>query len=163
MASCTAIETTGSMTVGMGQIVAAEAPVCLTAVLGSCIGAALYHPGSRRGALAHMVLPTSTGRIAGVGKFADTAIPHMLQWFKQYGIGPARLAVKVTGGACMFGGGGPVQIGQANIEAVMQILDDAGVHVAKKDVGGSNGRRISFDCATGLLTIHTVGSPPRVL
>jgi len=163
MASCTAVEITGKTAVGMGQIALARKPACLTAVLGSCVGVALYHKRLEIGALAHVVLPQSNGASAKPGKFADTAIPYMLQLLAAEGASSAGLIAKITGGSQMFGAGGPLQIGEDNRVAVTQYLARAGVRIDDSDLGGSKGRRITLDCGTGLLTIEVVGQPPRIL
>jgi chemotaxis protein CheD len=164
MASCTAIETTENSNVGMGQMAIAKAPVCLTAVLGSCIGVALYHRRLRLGMLSHVVLPDSNGRAAASpGKFADTAIPEMLRVLAEHSAYPPGLTAKIAGGACMFGASGPMQVGQTNEQAVTQMLRDAGISITAQDVGGTAGRRICFDCATGAVSIDCAGKPTRTL
>ena len=162
MASCTVIETTGQQSVGMGQIKFGKGPVQFHSVLGSCVGVGLYHARSKVGALAHVVLPTSTGDSTAPGKFADQAIPHMLDHFTRNGIPQSGLVAKIVGGACMFGANGPMQIGETNIEAVQKLLKDAGIPVIASDLGGSNGRRIDFSCEDGSLTVATVGNPTKV-
>ncbi len=147
-------------TVGMGKVAVAGEHARLTAVLGSCIGVAVHHLRSRRGALAHVVLPDSDGRATAPGKFADTAVPYILS---QLGVPPTSLTAKIVGGARMFGTKGPMQIGETNIKAVVEALDKAGVRLAARDVGGRSGRRIALDCETGELTVETVGNPPKTL
>lgn len=149
--------------VGMGQIVASAKPASLTAILGSCVGVALYHPRRRLGALAHVVLPAANGRVATPGKFADSAIPTMIQQLEQLGANRAGITVKITGGACMFGTSGPLQIGDANVDAVIKSLADVGLRVAAQDTGGVKGRRIAFRVDTGELLVEIIGQPPRVL
>ena len=149
--------------VGMGQIAMARAPARLAAVLGSCVGVALYDPRSQWGALGHVVLPDSHGRASTAGKFADTAVAHMLQLLAQQGARPAGLLAKIAGGACMFQSAGPMQIGEANIRAVLRALAAAGVKTAARDVGGTSGRRILFDCTSGMLTVETADGPRRTL
>lgn len=155
-----ALETT---MVGMGQIVATAKPASLTAILGSCVGVALYHPRRRVGALAHVVLPSSNGRSATAGKFADSAIPSMIQQLESLGANRAGLTVKIAGGACMFNTSGPLQIGDANVEAVTKILAEAGMRVAAHDTGGTKGRRVAFRTDTGEMLVEIIGQPPRVL
>jgi chemotaxis protein CheD len=163
MALGTMKELTESKTVGMGQIAVAQAPARLASVLGSCVGVALFHPRLRLGCLAHVVLPRSNGVAATPGKFADTAIPHMLQLLEKQGANRAGLVVKICGGACMFNTTGPLQIGDANIEAVTAVLAAEGLRVAARDVGGTAGRRITMDCDSGQLTIDTAGNHSRIL
>lgn len=134
-----------------------------TSVLGSCVGVALYDPRTSTGAFSHVVLPDSKGHQGSPEKFADTAIPHMISKLRAQGAVGARLVAKITGGACMFGEDGPMQIGRANIQAVEAALSEAGVKLLAKDAGGNKGRRVTFCCETGDLSIETVGNPCRAL
>ncbi len=159
-ATLTAVETAN---VGMGQLAIAGRPGRLTAVLGSCVGVALYHPRLRVGAMAHVVLPESCGRAAPAGKFADTAVPEMIRELQKRGANPAGLVAKIAGGACMFGAGGPLQIGEDNVRAVLSALARAGVRVAAQDTGGKTGRRVTLDTETGSLLVETAGKSPQTL
>ena len=141
----------------MGQIAAGQAPGRMRAILGSCIGLALYHPGRKTGIMAHVVLPESAGRDGTSGKFADTAVPQMLAVLKEQGMLIYGLTAKLAGGASMFSGSGPLQIGDANTMAVVTALKKAGIRVAGQDVGGTRGRRVDFDCASGELIIQCAG------
>jgi len=150
-------------TVGMGQIVTARKPGQLSAVLGSCVGIALYHPRLEVGGLAHVVLPHSNGRLDNPGKFADTAVPALLQELQKHGIPQAGLVAKIAGGACMFQMRGPLQIGEANIQAVRQALTQANIRLAAQHVGGTAGRRIILDCANGTLRVEIAGRTVEIL
>ena len=163
MSSGTATETGTRKIVEMGRIAVARAPESLTAILGSCIGVTLYHPRFRIGAMAHVVLPQSSGGDALPGKFADTAIPQMIQVLGEAGADRSGLVTKIVGGACMFGKEGPLQIGQANAEAVRKVLAATDIRILATDIGGSKGRRVTFNADNGELAIEIVGAPPRVL
>jgi len=150
--------------VGMGQIAFGQAPARLASILGSCIGVSLYHPRTRHAVLAHVILPDSQGRPQSApGKFADTAIPHMLKLLGQAGAPASGLVAKLAGGANMFGHKGPLQIGVANGAAVAKALANVGVRVVSQDIGGNQGRRISLDCATGDIVIEIAGVEIRVI
>jgi chemotaxis protein CheD len=73
------------------------------------------------------------------------------------------LVARIAGGASMFGTAGPLQVGLANAEAVTRALSALGIRVAAQDVGGSKGRRIGFNPATGAVVVEIVGQPPRTL
>ena len=115
--------------VGMGQIVGGGPPQQMKAIVGSCIALALHHPRLKKGVMAHIVLPNSAGRPGTPGKFADTAVPRMLELFKELGVPAHGLTAKLAGGANMFGSSGPLQIGDANVEAVAQALRTAGIRI----------------------------------
>jgi chemotaxis protein CheD len=156
-------ETIETSMVGMGQIAVVRNSSRLSAVLGSCIGVALYHPRLHLGAMGHVVLPRANGQAATPGKFADTAVPYILQLLLREGANVGGLVAKIAGGACMFGNNGPLQIGQANAEAVEAALTAAGIRLVARDVGGNKGRRVMFDAATGSLSVETAGGTPKVL
>ncbi len=149
--------------VGMGQIAAGQAPQRMKAILGSCVGVALYHAGRRAGAMAHVVLPDSAGRDGAPGKFADAAVPRMLAILREQGIPTSGLTAKLAGGGNMFNGSGPLQIGDANAAAVVAALKKAGIAVAAQDTGGTRGRRVEFDCASGEMVVQCAGQPTRIL
>jgi chemotaxis protein CheD len=149
--------------VGMGQIVVASLPQKMKAVVGSCIALTLYHPRLQKGLMAHIVLPDAAGREAVPGKFADTAIPQMLELVKPWGVPPQTLTAKFAGGANMFASSGPLQIGIANTEAVTRALQKAGIRITAQDTGGKLGRRIVFDCQNGAMTIESAGHPAKTL
>ncbi len=149
--------------VGMGQIAAGRAPERMRAVLGSCIGLVLYHPRLKTGVMAHIVLPDSAGRTGTPGKFADTAIPKMLAMLSDLGIPRHGLTARFAGGANMFGSTGPLQIGAANEAVVIELLRQSGLRVIGHEVGGVKGRRVTFDCASGEMTVELAGQPARKL
>jgi chemotaxis protein CheD len=123
----------------------------------------LYSPRRRLGMLSHIVLPKSRNSPDNPAKYADTAIPHMLSALRCEGVGPKELTAKVVGGACMFGDNQLSQIGDSNVQAAVQALQDVGIGIAARDAGGNCGRRICFDLATGVITVASVGRPARTI
>ena len=142
--------------IGMGQIGAGRATTTFRSILGSCIGLAFYNPKLKAGTFAHIVLPESSGRPGSPGKFADTAIPEMIRLMKGYGVMPGNIVAKIAGGANMFRHGGPMQIGDFNTKAVKLGLAQAGIKLASEDTGGTQGRRVVFDCQNGEMLVETV-------
>lgn len=161
--SSIALETQADAQVGMGKVVVGRAPADLKAILGSCVGVALYNRKLRLGSLAHVVLPESAERPGGPGKFADTAIPHMVDLMRRPGVRPFDLEAKIAGGANMFGSAGPLQVGDANVEAVLKALQTLNIRVIGRDTGGNVGRRVTFRCAAGEYVIETAGREARIL
>jgi chemotaxis protein CheD len=163
MAGNDAKQKTPDVSIGMGQVETIKSPGCLKAILGSCVAIVLYHPRQRVGALAHVVLPKSAGQSGSPGKFADTAVPHMLAMLKEFGVNSSGLVAKLAGGANMFGTTGPLQIGDKNIQAAIEALSASGITVDTQDVGGKTGRRVTLSTATGALTIESAGRPPLII
>ncbi|MDX1964934.1 MAG: chemotaxis protein CheD [Pirellulales bacterium] len=145
--------------VGMGQIVVVGAGQLASTVLGSCIGLSLYHPARRMTAVAHIVLPCSQNRTGLPGKFADTAVPHMLDLLAAKGAQRSGLNAKLSGGASMLGGTGMMEIGAANRAALIKILEDLRIPIVGEHLGGKKGRRITVNGRTGDIKIEIQGEP----
>lgn len=154
--------------VGMADYKTAKTPdILMTAGLGSCIGVCIHDQVSRVGGLAHIMLPTANGNVGGnLFKYADTAIEIMMQEILKLGANKNRLKAKIAGGAQMFSfpGKPPVlKIGDRNSEAVEQELKRMGIPLLSTDVGGSFGRTIHFDVATGELRVRTINHGEKVI
>ncbi len=152
-----------TLSVGMGQAIAGDRETQLTAILGSCVAVVLWHPRMNLGAMAHVVLPDSHGKSDMPAKFADTAVPHLVRMLEGKGCNRSGLTAKLAGGACMFRGGGPLQIGDDNIAACRTYLQRMGIPIAAEDLGGTGGRKVTMDFATGRFTIEIAGKVARVI
>ena len=149
--------------VGMGDTVLLRGSEAARSVVGSCAGLMIYHRRLKVATVAHIVLPEAAGRTGTPGKFADTAIPHMVDLLRKEGAERASLVAKVAGGAQMFGASGPLQIGDANIHAVCAILGDLGIPLVGKCAGGPKGRKLVFRCESGDITIEIAGNLPYTI
>jgi chemotaxis protein CheD len=145
--------------VGVGEIGCSLGPgVLITQALGSCVGVALWDPRLHIGGLAHVMLPTALGSEIGGRRhrFADIAIPEMVERMIDLGAGSRRLVAKLAGGASMFSGeSGTDTIGDRNVVAVRDQLERAGVPVVAADTGGSHARTIELFSSTGILLIRS--------
>ncbi|MCL6614846.1 MAG: chemotaxis protein CheD [Firmicutes bacterium] len=148
--------------VGMGEYAIARAPgQIVTLGLGSCVGVTFYDPVLKLGGMVHIMLPDSgaaRGRENNPAKFADTAIPFLLAEMERHGAVRERLVVKMVGGAQMFSTLDKTResIGLRNVAAVEEALREAGLTVAAKSVGGTQGKSVSFDLETGEIRLRTV-------
>jgi chemotaxis protein CheD len=157
------IEIKAATLVGMGETVLLRQGESARSVVGSCAGLMISHRRMKLAAVAHIVLPEAAGRSGAPGKFADTAIPYMVDLLRKQGAERASLVAKVAGGAQMFGVSGPLQIGDANIHAVTAILSDLGIRLQAKSGGGTKGKKLTFLCDNGEITIEVAGEAPFVL
>jgi chemotaxis protein CheD len=126
--------------------------------LGSCIALALLDRRAAVAGLAHVVLPAAEGREETPGKFADTAVPALLESVVALGARRARLEAVLVGGASMFSfGGAGLDIGQRNDAAVREELGRLRIPVAAAETGGSRGRTVRVDVQTGVVTAKAAG------
>lgn len=150
-------------TIGMGHFIVLRESDLAQVILGSCIGLALYCRRKKIAAVAHIVLPYSEGRDGSNARFADQAIPAMLESLAQEGVGQASLNAKLAGGANVLGAAGPMQIGKQNYASVRSVLDGLGIGVVAEHIGGQQSRKITFNCATGELQVRVAGKHLVVL
>jgi len=145
--------------VGVGEIDCAFEPrILITQALGSCVGVALWDPRVRVGGLAHVMLPTALGSDPSGRRhrFADIAVPALVERMVDLGAGRRRMVAKLAGGASMFRGeSGTDTIGDRNVAAVRDQLERAGVPVSAFDTGGSHARTIELSPGTGILLIRS--------
>lgn len=113
--------------------------------LGSCVAFILYDRKLKTGGLAHVMLPESNGRSERPGKFADTAVPHLLLEMEKRGSSKRNLSAYLVGGASMFQQfKGNLDIGKRNVCALKKILDELHIHIESEDTGGTSGRSVTF-------------------
>jgi len=149
--------------VGMADLnVAHLTGVLKTTGLGSCVGLALYDAKAKVAGMAHVMLPTSEIAREGtlnIAKYADTAVPEMIQRMESLGASISRMEAKMAGGSQMFAFGGnsdTMRIGPRNVESCKEMLKRYLIPLKAEDTGGNYGRTIEFDCETGTLVIRSV-------
>ena len=141
-----------------------DSGVLVTFGLGSCVGIALYDQRAKIGGLAHILLNDSvkfTGpktTSVNPAKFADTAIPHMLDMMIKMGARKTAITAKIAGGASLFNFKSETgNVGDKNIKAVRDTLKNLGLKTVFEDVGGNYGRTMRLFIASGEVTISTSG------
>ncbi len=128
--------------------------------LGSCIGLALVDRAKGVAALAHVMLPEATQPDPPQPhKFADLAVPALIDMVVAQGASRARLEACLVGGAAMFQFGGSGQdIGARNDEAVTRLLGQQRIPVRATATGGSKGRTIRVAVGSDItITVREAG------
>jgi chemotaxis protein CheD len=149
--------------VGIADLNVASSPNKLITVgLGSCIGIALFDKTKSIGGLAHIMLPDSNAfnNINNPMKFADLAIPLLLEKVESMGVQKRNLIAKIAGGASMFNFSDKsmmMDIGGRNMNSVKLVLDKLSIPIIGEDCGGNKGRTMIFDTLSGVVQIRTVG------
>ena len=156
-----------SLMVGMAEIktTAKNDDILMALGLGSCVGVCAFDAQAGITGLAHVVLPDSGGSAETPGKFADTAVPHLLEQMARLGANVSRIKVALAGGAQLFAfkGGGPrLEIGLRNAEAVSAQLKQRNIPVVATDLGGNTGRTVHL-MPDGRVRVKTIGQGEREL
>ncbi|GAB6988937.1 chemotaxis protein CheD [Paenibacillus pini] len=157
------IEEQSIVKVGMADLnIIRHSGVIRTLGLGSCVGVTLYDPELKLAGMAHIMLPSSEIAREGqlnIAKYADTALPALMDKLLALGASPSRIVAKMAGGSQMFafaGSGDTMRIGPRNVESSKLILMELRVPLLAEDTGGNYGRTIELDCSTGILSIRSV-------
>ncbi len=142
--------------------------VLVTLGLGSCVAIMLHDPQTKTGAMAHVLLPsTSLVRdLTNRAKFPETAVPLLIERLKALGADPRRLVAKLAGGARMFSQlvtPGTIQMGERNVLASRTALRAAAIPVIREAVGGDRGRSVRFYVKDGRVEIRSVGVDADVI
>ncbi len=145
-------------TVGISDLKVCKSPdVLVTYALGSCVGICMVDELTGVGGLSHIMLPDSTQSLSGKDmpmRFADTAIPMLIDRLVSLGANRGRLRAKIAGGAVMFAAANDrFNIGERNIVAVTEALKKANIPIVAKDVGLDYGRTVFFYPETGVMEV----------
>jgi chemotaxis protein CheD len=93
-------------------------------------------------------------------KFADLAVPILLEKALNMGAEKRNLKAKIAGGASMFTFSDKnmmMDIGGRNMNSVKLVLSQLSIPIIGEDCGGNKGRTMIFDTLNGVVQIRTVG------
>ncbi len=156
----------GNITIGIGDLKVCRAPdVLVTYALGSCVGICLLDNQTGIGGLSHIMLPDSTGMSAQTSpmKFADKALPMLVQQMVALGANKSRLTAKIAGGAMMFSiANEKFNIGERNVIAVKKFLNENRIPILAEDCGLNYGRTQLFYPATGVMEIRAASKGTKM-
>jgi len=150
--------------VRMGEIVVSKraGDELVARGLGSCIGLALVDRSAGIAGLAHIVLPEATETDREPGKFADLAVPELIDRVCRAGASRRRLEAVLAGGARMFELG-ELDIGARNAEAVRKGLAASGLTVRAAETGGNRGRTMRVSVGECRITVKEAGGASTTL
>lgn len=148
--------------VRMGELaVGSEAgDVLLSIGLGSCIGLALLDRTRGAVALAHVVFPSAApGQAGGPGKFADQAVPALVEALTPHGSAPGELEAVLVGGARMFSfaASSGLDVGTRNADAAREALAAAAIPIRAEATGGWVGRTIQVTAGAAAVQVREPG------
>lgn len=149
--------------VGMADLnVIAGEGLLKTMGLGSCVGLTLYDRAAKVSGMAHIMLPDSSiarEEPINKAKYADTAIPQLIELMQKLGAAVSRMEAKLTGGAQMFAfslqSSDMMRIGPRNVDSCKEILKQLDIAVVAEDTGGNYGRTIELNGNDGKLIVRS--------
>ncbi|MDX1959803.1 MAG: chemotaxis protein CheD [Leptospiraceae bacterium] len=150
--------------VGIAEISVAKGSGILRTTLGSCIGIVLYQQEYKVGAIAHIMLakdPIGKDKLKNPGKYAETAIPKLIEDFEKEGGKLGTYSARIFGGASMFKNitsNFLQNIGENNITVVKEILGKFKIPIIVEDLSGHEGRTISLYLDDGRILLKKAGT-----
>lgn len=145
--------------VRMGEmsVSARSGDVLVANALGSCVAIAMVDRLARVAALAHVMLPASPTRWSLAGKptyaarYADTAIPALVEALERAGGRRVSARVYLAGGGQMFRGdlAQRMDVNLRNIGAVRESLERLRIPVYAEHTGGTISRALEVDVQSG--------------
>ena len=147
--------------VRMGELAASAVAgdVLVSLGLGSCIGLALVDRRVGAAGLAHVVLPSSGGNApADAFKFADVAVPELIDRVVALGGRRVKLEAVLVGGASMFAtSSASMEVGTRNEAAVRDLLQTNRIPIIATATGGKKGRTIRVHVGSEKVTVKEAG------
>jgi len=134
-----------------GQLYASAQPSAVTTVLGSCVAICLWDSLTSVGGMNHYLLPFFAGAGKGTPRFGNVAVAQLLDRLVALGAARGRLQAKVFGGACVLEAfqAREGHLGEKNVGVAFKLLEDLGIPVVSRDVGGRSGRKLIFHTDLG--------------
>lgn len=142
--------------------------------VGSGLVVVMYDRINKVAGAAHILLPdsnldantpgnhaASADKTPAPAKFANLAIPTLIQQFEAGGGQKTYTSVRLAGGAQLFnfggGGGNPLNIGSRNAIAARANFTRLGYPVEKADIGGNKARTLKLVMQSGQLSVTLLG------
>lgn len=149
------LESVNELSIPMAGLEIGDEKTILKTFVGSCVAVCIFDKEKKIGGMAHIMLPkNNTGKsnkgTKQIGKYADEAIDVIVE--KLQNISPnLQLQAKISGGAKIFSNENEsesLNIGNRNILETRLILQRKKIPLVSQSVGSSNGRWVTFHCAS---------------
>lgn len=137
--------------VSIGSWVWGRSPVKLFCKgLGSCLAISFYDFERKEGGLLHVLLPFCE-KSETPFYYVNLAILNVATKLKKR-VEQGKIVAKLSGGANIFPGT-TKRVGERNIEAARYWLKHFRIPIVGEDVGGSEGRNVTFHLSSGIMVI----------
>lgn len=163
--------------IGIGEIALGySGDFLMISSLGSCIGLVIYPENdeisNRYAVMGHIMLPKARGtkysskaiKSGKKAKYADEAIPAMIEALEGQKSHRKKYVAKMAGGAKMFGQKSETfEIGKENSRVVKYLLKSMDIPLLRHFTGGETGMRVSFDVSNYKLFVTPTGGNLTIL
>jgi chemotaxis protein CheD len=141
-----------------GEFFMTKTPGFIATTLGSCISACIWDEKAKVGGMNHFMLPitskeahevnwASRENVSDATRYGNFAMEHLINMILKHGGRKINLKAKI------FGGGKVLKkmsdVGERNINFVLEYLENEGIQIIKSDIGDIYPRKVLFDPITG--------------
>jgi chemotaxis protein CheD len=139
-----------------GEVYVGDTSSTLTTVVGACVAVCLRDVSGRVGGMAHFLLPYGAGSATTRMRFANNAIPELIDLVRKETEAEGTLEAKIVGGASVATSfpGSRQRLEESNLAAARQYLTEAGIDVAVEVVGGEVGRKVIYEVHDGSMWVN---------
>ncbi len=124
------------------QAIGRDPDMVIGTILGSCVSACVWDPEVHVGGMNHIILPDRTTDGIAIEGHGASAMERLINALLREGASRSRLRAKVFGGANMIAG--LTDIGQRNIEFIVDYLERERIPIDGRSLGGHQARMIRF-------------------
>jgi chemotaxis protein CheD len=143
-----------------GELYFTRSPIILQTILGSCVSVTFSSRRRGIGGMCHGVLPRRPTGVGGLDahRYVDSSIRHLIAEFDSLGVDRRELEVKLFGGADVLSiseqRAHKPTVGALNSRAALEVLAEENLMVMASDLGGTRGRTIQFNTASGEVLVY---------
>jgi len=132
--------------------------------IGSCVVVTIYDALKKIGAMAHIMLPgiAPEGKTFNATKYASNAIHQIVELMRKGNNQINNLETCIIGGANVLRRPNDT-IGQFNIKSVEKLLDEKGLKICARAIGGVERRTAIFDVEKGCVYFTEGDSKQKIL
>jgi chemotaxis protein CheD len=124
-------------------------------VLGSCVAVCLWDSKNKWGCMNHFLYPAIHERNKATPLYGNVAMLALIKMMDESGCNRADIRAHIIGGAHIENRF-PESLGDENVRMARTILKRKEIEIASEDVGGTVGRKVAFDVATGDIVVLKV-------
>jgi chemotaxis protein CheD len=134
----------------------------IVTVLGSCVAVCLRDKNTGAGGMNHFLLPNDgtneSGLLTESARYGSYAMEILINHLLKLGASRNRLEAKVFGGGNVLRGMTVNNVGQRNVEFVLEYLQNENISIVGQDLLGEYPRKVYFFSDTGKVLVKKIKS-----
>ncbi len=138
-------------------------PHIVSTVLGSCVSVCLWDKKLQIGGINHYQLALWNGEGLASPRYGNISNIKLIEKLENLGSRRKDLVAKVFGGSSVIQNTSSIlKVGEKNIDIAIKCMEDAGIPIIAKDVGGTKGRKLKFHTGTGVVLMKRLESSKKI-